>query len=131
VADVFSGDPANLQRAALSAPPLLLLLWGVGPGLLLSQVRVAHFSPSICSFFASPCSFPCSRKLLLHMLFLLLSLTSTQPVTDALLDLLCKLDPEQSGKLEPDPEPHQSEKVEVLGGPFGALQCPNLGKSEL
>ncbi len=32
------------------------------------------------------------------------------------------------GKLDPDP--HQSEKVEVLEGPFGLLEGPNLGKSE-
>ncbi len=127
MADVFSGDSAHLQRAALSAPPLLLLLWGVGPGFLLSQVHAAHFSSSICSFFGSLCSVPCSLKLLL-----LLSPTSTQPVTDALLDLLGKLgrdlDPEQSGNL--DPEPYQSEKVEALTGHFEALKGPNLEKSE-
>ncbi len=132
MADVFSGDAAHLQRAALSAPSLLLLFRGVGPGLLLSQVRVAHFS--IFSFIHSVCSFPWSLKLLLHILLLLLSPTSTQPVTDALLDLLGKLDPdldpEQSGKLDPDPEPHQSEKVEALESHFGALEGLNLEKSE-
>jgi hypothetical protein len=40
----------------------------------------------------------------------------------ALLDLL--------GKLDPDPEPHQSEKVEVVEGHFGALEGPKSDKSE-
>jgi hypothetical protein len=97
-------------------------------------VRAAHFSASIFSFFASLCSEPCSLKLLRHLLFLLLSPTSTQPVTDALLDLLGKLDPdldtEQSGYLDPDPEPYQSEKVEALEGHFGAWEGPFRKKNE-
>ncbi len=80
---MFSGDPAHLQRAALSAAPLLLLFRGVGPGLLLSQVRAAHFSSPICSFFGSLCSartVPCSLKLLLHLFFYSpVSYTSIQP----------------------------------------------------
>ncbi len=51
------------------------------------------------------------------------------------------LHPHQSGKLDqdsdpqsvkqdPDPDPHQSEKVEAYEGHFGALEGPNLGKSE-
>jgi hypothetical protein len=57
---------------------------------------------------------------------------------------LGKLDPDahQSWKLDPDPNRHQSEKqdpdldehqskdVEALAAYFGALDCPNLGKSE-
>jgi hypothetical protein len=41
-------------------------------------------------------------------------------------------DPQQSGKLDPDPDPHphQREKVDVLEGQFGALEGPNLEKSE-
>ncbi len=48
-----------------------------------------------------------------------------------------KRDPDQhqSGKLDPDlhqqdPDPHQSENVEVLEGHFAALEGPNLEKSE-
>ncbi len=37
-------------------------------------------------------------------------------------------DPHQNGRLDPDP--HRSEKVEALQGHFGALEGPNLGKSE-
>jgi hypothetical protein len=39
-------------------------------------------------------------------------------------------DPHQSGKLDSDPDPHHSKKVEVLEGNFGALEGPNLEKSE-
>jgi hypothetical protein len=38
-------------------------------------------------------------------------------------------DPHQTGKLDPDLDPHQSEKVEAFET-FGALEGPNLGKSE-
>jgi hypothetical protein len=50
-----------------------------------------------------------------------------------------KLDLHQSGKLDPDPDPHQSErnpdphqseKVEILEGHFSALEGLSLGKSE-
>ena len=35
-----------------------------------------------------------------------------------------KPDPHQSEKQDPDPDPHQSEKVEALEGHFGALEGP-------
>jgi hypothetical protein len=38
------------------------------------------------------------------------------------------LDRHHFGKLDPDPDPHQTEKVEALGGHFGALKGPNLEK---
>jgi hypothetical protein len=38
----------------------------------------------------------------------------------------CIPDPLQSEKQDPDPHPHQSEKVEALEGRFGALESPNL-----
>jgi hypothetical protein len=42
-----------------------------------------------------------------------------------------KLDPDshQSGKLDPDPDPHQSEKEEASEGHFRALKGPTLEKS--
>jgi hypothetical protein len=33
-------------------------------------------------------------------------------------------------KLDPDPDPHQNEKMEALEGHFGALRGPNSGNSE-
>ncbi len=39
-------------------------------------------------------------------------------------------DPHHFGKLDPDPDPHQSGKAEALEGPLGALEGPNMGKSE-
>jgi hypothetical protein len=33
-------------------------------------------------------------------------------------------------KQNPDPDPHQSEKMKALEGHFGVLEGPNLGKSE-
>jgi hypothetical protein len=38
------------------------------------------------------------------------------------------MNPHHFGKLDPDP--HQSEKVEVFEGHFEALEGPNLAKSE-
>jgi hypothetical protein len=48
------------------------------------------------------------------------------------------MDPHHSGKLDPDPRRrekqdlnlHQINKVEALGGHFGALEGSSLGKSE-
>ncbi len=40
------------------------------------------------------------------------------------------LDRHHFRKLDPDPDPHQTEKVDALGGCFGALECPNPEKSE-
>jgi hypothetical protein len=31
-------------------------------------------------------------------------------------------------KLDPDPDPHQNEKMEALEGHFGALEGPYLGR---
>jgi hypothetical protein len=39
-------------------------------------------------------------------------------------------DPHQNVKQDPNPNPHQSEKVEAFEGHFGALEGPNLGRSE-
>jgi hypothetical protein len=39
-------------------------------------------------------------------------------------------DPHLIGRLVSDLDPHQSEKVKALVGHFGALEDPNLGKSE-
>ncbi len=39
-------------------------------------------------------------------------------------------DPHNFGKLNLDPYPHQSEKVEALDGHFRALEVPILEKSE-
>jgi hypothetical protein len=36
--------------------------------------------------------------------------------------ILGKLDPDPDQRINPDPDPHQSEKVEVLEGHFGALE---------
>jgi hypothetical protein len=47
------------------------------------------------------------------------------------------MDPHLSEKLDPDPDPHQSEKqdqikkVEVLKSHLRSMEVPNLGKSEL
>ncbi len=73
---------------------------------------------------------------------------------DFLIILISVLDPNNFGKLDPDPDPHQSErqeriqirisekqyqdpdprqseKVEALEGHLGALEGPSLEKSEL
>jgi hypothetical protein len=39
-------------------------------------------------------------------------------------------DPHQRGKLDLNTDSHQSEKVEAVEGHFGALEGPNLEKSE-
>ena len=36
--------------------------------------------------------------------------------------ILGKLDPDKDQSRKPDPDPHQSEKVEALEGHFGALE---------
>ncbi len=85
--------------------------------------------PLFVSVFGSLCPVPCSLKLLL--LLSPIRVPGTQPVTDALLDLLGKLDPdldpEQSRKQ--DPNSHQSEKVEALEGYFGAWEGPSQEKN--
>jgi hypothetical protein len=58
---------------------------------------------------------------------------------DFTIILISVTDPYHFGKLDPDPDPHQSEKqhsdpdqnekVEALEGHFGALYCPNLENS--
>ncbi len=50
-----------------------------------------------------------------------------------------KLDPHQSGKLDPDrheiekqdPDPHESDKLEALEGHFGALRGSKSGKKRV
>jgi hypothetical protein len=56
----------------------------------------------------------------------LLCLHTRDQMFSPVLRIRIRVDPHQSGKLDPDP--HQSEKVEALEGHFKALEGPNLGK---
>jgi hypothetical protein len=61
-----------------------------------------------------------------HKVRNLLCLLTRDQLFPPVLRIRIRVNPHQSGKLDPDP--HQSKKVEALEGHFKALEGPNLGK---